>query len=131
MQAVALAGKDALLPVVGFTPSAEDHYLAAIPQVQAGKLSFGEDTEAAADLRFAAAQTIEHRGALRGHRSRILGATRELSDRCRPFTKRPAQQQPPTVHAVAGKIHVGLVAVLVVLLERADWRPPARFITSF
>ena len=41
------------------------------------------------------------------------------------------EHQVPTVRAVAGQIHVGLVAVLVLVLEWPDWEMPARFITGF
>ena len=100
-------------------------------QAEAGTLPFGEDTEAAADLRFAAARTIEHAEALCKHRDAILGAVRELGDRCWPFTKRLVQLQQPTANVVAGKVHIGFVALLTVILEWADWRLPARFVTGF
>ena len=130
-QAGALTTKHALPPLLGESSSAEEHFRAAVQFAEIGRLPFDEDVEAPYDLQYAAEATARQHQNLREFRLRCVQALRELSDRCRPITDALVARQPPTVSAVAGSVHVGLIAVLVMLARWPDRALAQRFITGF
>jgi hypothetical protein len=83
------------------------------------------------DLDFAADMMFRHRDRLHEmmiERFKPLAALaarlEHLSDVLRRF-------QRPQVHSVTRGLHMGLLAVAVVLLAWSDWRLPLRYVTGF
>ena len=131
MQRGGFTSKHAIDPIIGHGIGESAHFEAARAVAAAGKLPFDEQEAAGAELRFAAAKTVENWANLRSHRRACARAMAELADRCRPLHICLARQQAPSVARIAGKVHLGLLAVMVVLMEWPDWRLPLRFIGGF
>ena len=130
-QAGALSAKHALPPLLGHSRDEEEHFRAAVDFAKRGKLPFDEDVAAPHDLKFAAESTAAELRDLREFRLRSMHALQELSRRCKPLTAELLKWQSPTVRAVAGHIHAGLIAVLVVLTRWPDRKLALRFVTGF
>ena len=127
--AIHSAGQVEALLGFGLTP--EEHYAQSCNMADAGASPWAETAASEYDLRFAAAQLVQHRGRLRDFRQATRKAFAELADRCKPFTKRLCKHQPPSVQRIAGHVHIGLVAVLVIVMAWPDWRLPRRFVEGF
>eukprot|EP00971_Amphidinium_carterae_P158131 3134512-Amphidinium_carterae.1 len=82
------------------------------------------------DLKFAVQQSLRRsrnsRQILHGFRAQL----KELAHRCRPLTRHLLQFQSLTVRAVAGNVHVDLMAVLTIPMKWPDVNLPLRFITG-
>ena len=83
------------------------------------------------DLEFAGMQTILKLKDLAAWRKRCTDALNELAWRCAPLTQALLKWQPDSVKAIAGSIHVGLIAVLVILARWPDKLLPQRFVSGF
>ena len=126
-----LSSKRSIDPILGFGREAEVQFAAAASFAKRGVLPYDTRAAAAYDLRYAAEYTVAHRRDLQAQRQRVAALVQELAERCRTLTAVLAKWRPPTVQAVAQSIHVGLIAVLVLVLRWPDWRLPMRFITGF
>ena len=130
-QRLVLGAKGAIDPIVGYHLDPEVHMRKAVEFAKDGALPFDLELAAPVDLRFAAAQLVENAARLREYRKETRKAFGELSRRCLQLSTALKKYQPGHVAAVAAKMHVGLMAVLVVLTSWHDWRLPMRFVTGF
>ena len=126
-----LTSKHALPALLERGAHFEAQFAHALDYGRQGLLPWDRSVEVAHDLRFAAAMSVERAERLREARVQAQGALRELSSRCRPLTEALIRWQSPSVHSVAGGIHVGLVAVLCILARWPDRHLAQRFVTGF
>ena len=61
----------------------------------------------------------------------ITCAIDDLSIRCADLDRQLRKQQPPSVRRVAGKISIGLMTVLSLLMQWPDHQLPMRFVIGF
>ena len=130
-QAGALSSKRALPAVLGTGLTSEEHFAAALQFGAGGSLPFDDDTAAPADLQFAAERTASHAPEIRAWRQQCAAAVKELSDRLQPVSAALRTRQSATVRAVAGRMHVALIAILSWIMGWPDALLALRFITGF
>ena len=130
-QGGAMTSKRAAQPLFEPGLSADAHFAAALRYGQRGLLPTEEKAVAPLDLRLAVKMTVANAGRLKDCRRSSAGAIRELSRRCQGLTAALRARQPETVRAVAGRVHVGLIAVLIVLAKWPDRTLARRFISGF
>ena len=122
--------KHALEPVVGFGMGKKAHFEAAC-LVSVERLDpYALEAKAAPDLRFAADKVMEHAHDSRPIRQQLQGSVEELSGRTRPLSARLRQFQPWHVRMVAGKLQLGFIAVVCLLILWGDGKMPNRFIQA-
>ena len=85
----------------------------------------------APDLAFAATTAIQEAAHLQAYRECTSRALHTLSARCSGLDTQLRKQQPQTVKRVAGKVAVGLIAVMALLMQWPDHQLPKWFITGF
>ena len=127
----AVSSKGAVEPIIGFGLGRDDHFSAAQALADAGASPWAEAASADYDLRFAAAELVRWRKQLRCRRQATSRAVAELSMRCEPLGEHLRRRQPPSVAKIACRVHVGLIAVLVLVMGWPDWRLPSRFLDGF
>ena len=123
--------KHAIDPVVGFGLSKIPRYRAALSCAKDRQDPWHRAGSMPADFRFAAEQTASRVDRLRSTRQRPKGFLRDLSARTKGLSAALREQQSPNVRRVAGKLALGLVAVIVLLILWPDGTMPRRFITGF
>ena len=111
--------------------SFDEHF--AFVSANAGTLKFPMDSEKVVDLdvRFAAremARNLHHLGIVRRE---LMHSLRELSERLLPLTEHLRTFQETSASAIAGKIHVALIAVLTLVLRWPDVHLASRFVSGF
>ncbi len=130
-QGGALTSQKALPALIGTCDSDEAHFAACLKFGSQGRLPFDSDLAAPLDLQFAASQTAKHIRRIREWRASCSGALQELSDRLQPVSSHLRRYQPATVSAVAGQIHVALIAILTWVCGWPDHGLARRFIEGF
>ena len=130
-QGGALSSKRALPALLERGEGFRAQFNKALAYGKQGLLPWDIDVQVPHDLRFAARRPAANISTLQVWRLDILGALRELSDRCRPLTDALLKHQPREVASVAGRVHVGFMAVLVVLARWPDRALPFRFLSGF
>ena len=83
------------------------------------------------DISFAAGQTVRHLAHLDCFRKECRAAIAELAGRCGELTAVLRRQQSSTVRSVAGKLNLGLLAILAVVARWPDRKVIIRFIAGF
>ena len=130
-QRAATGGKHAIDAVVGFGMGKDAHYEAACTVALEHLDPWSMEAKAAPDLRFAAAQVVQHHERPRQIRQELQGLIKELGSRTRPLSQRLREAQPWHVRQVAGKLQLGFIAVVCLLTLWGDGKMPGRFISSF
>jgi hypothetical protein len=123
--------KHAIGSLVGEAECSASHFAEATRLAAAGVFPSASRITVETDLRFAAAVTISNARNIKQFREKTFGALKELSQRCTPLSKALRKFQCDSVRSVAGGIHVGLIAALVVLMKWPDKMLAQRFVTGF
>ncbi len=130
-QRAATGSKRAVDPVVGFGMGKQDHFRAAC-HVGDEKLDpYAMNAKSTPDMRFAAEQTMGAASQLRDTRQAFTGVVKELQSRTNPLSRRLWAWQPPHVAQVAGKLNLGFIVVVCLLILWADGQMPYRFVQGF
>ena len=131
MQSGAMGSKRAAAEIVDGSRFMEEHFACAKELAGARSTPFDADFPFDDDLQFAARRTVHSRSRLRKRRFAAGKAVKELSRRLLTFSEALKRHQHPAARSVAGRAHVGLMAVLIVVFRWPDWTMPWRFITGF
>ena len=126
VQHKAHTAKDALPSLIAPDTSKDMHFKSASELCMPWHLGACVDY----DIKYAAAQTIKNMGSLRAYRQDCRRAFTALAHRCESFTAALCKQQPVTVHRVAGGVHLGLLAVLAVVIKWPDLQIAKRIVTG-
>ena len=116
--------KESKLAVTRLIPSElsmDGHFDAALGIAAKGGIPFMHNTAFDDDLRCSADWTIRWRSQLRKKRQSCSKAFCELSDRLMKFSKALKRHQSMSVRSVASEVHVGLIAVVTVIMCWPDW----------
>ena len=123
--------KDAFPPIIDPSLTKDEHFQQAAQLGCSRACPWHAEACVDADLRFAATKTVERLEDLREFRRGVGAVVGCLSSRCEKLTAVLRRHQPPTVRAVAGDVHIGLIAVLVVLTCWPDRSLALRFVQGF
>ncbi len=127
----ATGSKHALDPAVGFGMGKHEHFEAACSASEQFLDPYSLEAKAAPDLRFAAEKVVENSEAPRKIREQLRGLVKELSQRTKPLSARLRDWQPWHVRRVAGKLQLGFVVIVCLLILWGDGKMPGRFVSGF
>ncbi len=127
----ATGSKRAIEPVVGFEMGKDARFQAVLSMGREEVDPLAMDAKASPDLHFAAEQVAGQIGRSRQSRQELQGLVKEPSNRTKPLSQTLWQWQPPHGQKVAGKLQLGFVAVLVLLIMWYGAKMPGRFVVGF
>ena len=127
----ATGSKHAVDAVVGFGMGHDQHFQAACTVSIMELDPFALDAKTSPDLRFAAEQVARTFQRPRETRQELRGLVKELAGRTKPLSDRLGTWQPWHVQRVAGKIRLGFIVVVCLLILWGDGKMPGRFVTGF
>ena len=130
LQTTVLAQKGALPSKVLPHQSKEALFRACCKASHEERLPF-DDLACSADFSFAAWCAIHCLPVLRDHRKLGRDLLQELSRRCQPLSRHLRKFLHPSINSVAGHIHVGLIAALIILMKWPDRTLPLGFLQGF
>ena len=99
--------------------------------IEGGRNPWRHATPVAADFDFAAQQVIKHAPGLLAFRQCTSNALEDLSVRCAGLDRQLQKRQPQTIRRVAGKISIGFMTVVALLMQWPDHQLPMRFVVGF
>ena len=123
--------KFAFEPLNAVVDSQPKHFERALSLANDAILPWDSENPLDLDLRFAIQQTVLNKQGLRGFRDEAMLGFTALKSRCKPLTDRLVAAQPPSVHAVAKGMDLGLMAALCVCMRWLDRDLVADFIRGF
>ena len=117
--------------IVSLGLSASEHFSSALQAAAAQPFPLDAPPAAETDLEFAAESSASRMADLHAFRGESYKAVAALAERLQPTSAHLRQFQCGAVAQVAARMHIGLLAVAVVVMGWPDTTLPLRFITGF